>query len=233
MYMPMDRNEMNSFFIANLNTYHGIAQDIQFDDENNYCKKIIDIRWRGDVHFIFYYSVSGYGYYAVERDGQKISATYWIRKFKAEDIVHMQRLINDIESGRYNKKKTLKESIKDKVEKCGLTSYMNATKWKELIGELEKRPDISFMYKSLFDAISPEYYWDIRGDEDIEYMNWAVIEWMKINPYVVETEYIGRLVKPNVTSIDLSLEVKGILKKHSIPYEYDDVNGIYIIFGWK
>ncbi len=231
--MLMDRNEMNSFFIANLNTYHGIAQDIQFDDENNYCKKIIDIRWRGDVHFIFYYSVSGYGYYAVERDGQKISATYWIRKFKAEDIVHMQRLINDIESGRYNKKKTLKESIKDKVEKCGLTSYMNATKWKELIGELEKRPDISFMYKSLFDAISPEYYWDIRGDEDIEYMNWAVIEWMKINPYVVETEYIGRLVKPNVTSIDLSLEVKGILKKHSIPYEYDDVNGIYIIFGWK
>lgn len=231
--MPMNRNEMKSFLIANLNTYHGIAQDIQFDDENNYYKKIIDIRWRGDVHFVFYYNTSGHGYYAVERDMQKISATYWIRKFNEEDIVYMQRLINDIESGRYNKKKTLKESIKDKVEKCGLTSYMNATKWKELIGELEKRPHISFMYKSLFDTVSPKYYWEIRGDKNIEHINWAVIEWMKINPYIVETDYIGRLVKPNVTRTDLSLEVKGILKKHFIPYEYDDVNGIYVIFGWK
>lgn len=231
--MPMNGNEMNSFLISNLKTYHGIAQDIQFDDENNYYKKIIDIRWRGDVHFIFYYNESGHGYYAAERDMQKISAIYWIRKFKEEDIVSMQRFIDDIESGRYNKKKTLKESIKDKVEKCGLTSYMNATKWKELIGELEKHPDISFMYKSLFDAIPPKYYWDIRGDEDIEHMNWAVIEWMKINPCVIETEYIGRLVKPNVTRTDLSLEVKDILKKHFIPYEYDGVNGIYTIFGWK
>ncbi len=64
-------------------------------------------------------------------------------------------------------------------------------------------------------------------------MDLAVIEWMKINPCVIEMEYIGRLVEPNVTRTDLSLEVKDILKKHFIPYEYDGVNGIYTIFGWK
>jgi len=232
----MNRDEMRDLLIANLNPYHGMVQDIQdvrFDDETGYYKRTVDIRWRGDVHFVFYYNESGRGYYAVERDLQNISAIYWIRNFKDEDIVHMQRLINDIESGRYNRKKTLKESIRDKVKKRGLTSYMNATKWRELIGELQKRPDISFMYKSLFDERSPEYYWDISGDEYIEHMNWAAIEWMKINPYVVETEYIGRLVEPRVTKTDLCTEVRDILGKYFIPYDYDDVNQVYIVYGWK
>lgn len=178
----MNIEEIKDYLKANLNTYSGVIQENVIDNSDSYWKKVFDIRWHGNVHFVFYCNSAGRpGFYHVERDDKGISSFYWVRKLKEDTTIFMQHLINDIESGRYNRKKTLSESIRCEVEKRGLTGYMNTTKWKELIGELEEHRNLPFMYKTLFDAVEPKYYWTIKGDEDIAYMNCAVIEWMKIN----------------------------------------------------
>ena len=146
---------------------------------------------------------------------------------------HMQSLTNHPQPGYDTKKKALRKSVRSEVERRGLTSYMNDTKWRELIGELKAHPRIGIKYKTLFDEKSPEYYWVIGGDEHIEHMDLAMIEWMKINPFVADVEYIGRLVEPRRTVTDFSTEVECFLKKHSIPYERDEAERIYMVYGWK
>lgn len=230
----MNVEEVKNYLKENLNTYSGVIQENVIDDSDNYWKKVFDVRWHRNVHFVLYCDSTGRpGFYHVERDNKGISEFHWVRKFREEVMVSMQHLINDIEAGRYNRKKTLSESIRCEVENRGLTGYMNTTKWKELIGELEKHRNLSFMYKSLFDADTPKYYWTVKGDEEIAYMDYAVIEWMKINPQITEVEYIGRLIEPNLIKTDLSLEVESILNRYSIFYEYDEAEGIYTVFGWK
>ncbi|MBS4900031.1 MAG: hypothetical protein KHZ87_04615 [Clostridiales bacterium] len=61
----------------------------------------------------------------------------------------MQRIIDEIENGKYNNKRTEKEKIKQVVEERNLTSFMNNTKWKELIDStMEKMRGIPIKYKT-------------------------------------------------------------------------------------
>ncbi len=61
----------------------------------------------------------------------------------------MQRIIDEIENGKYNNKRTEKEKIKQVVEERNLTSFMNNTKWKELIDSImEKMRGIPIKYKT-------------------------------------------------------------------------------------
>lgn len=146
----------------------------------------------------------------------------------------MQQLINDIESGRYHSKKTLKEQIMETVEKRGLTGYMNTTKWEELLDGIRKNlKEIPLMYKTLFDEDEPKDFWTLAGDEDLEFMNTALIEWMKINPIRMEYEYQGALLENKVRVYDLEPELIAVLKKYNIPYEYLEDEKIYIIYGYK
>jgi len=58
---------------------------------------------------------------------------------------------------------------------------MNNTKWHELLNDIrEKIPDINLQYKTLFEEESPDVYWELYGDEEIDGMNLAKIEWLRI-----------------------------------------------------
>ena len=55
------------------------------------------------------------------------------------DIIRcMQNLINEIEYGKYDNKKTQSDRIQDIIQQKQLTSYMNKTKWQELIAEIRQ-----------------------------------------------------------------------------------------------
>lgn len=226
-------NMVSEILDRKLNIYSGTKQKFTVFEESAYFYKVVDIRWKGDIHFEVETS-KGYGWYFVSRDKQRISNLYHFNKIDDNVIIRMQQLIQDIENGRYNGKQTLKEQIVAVVEKRGLTGYMNATKWKELINEIGTNlREISFMYKTLFDENEPQYFWSLAGDEYIQHMNTAVIEWIKINPIHTEYEHQGALLADKIHTHSLESELVSILKKYNIPYEYVKDEKVYIIYGYK
>lgn len=98
----------------------------------------------------------------------------------------MQSLIDEAESGKYNNKKTLSDRIQDVVQQRKLTSYMNNIKWREMLDDFIEIPQLSIMYKTLFDEINPEFFWRVIDDEYLAHMNMAVIEWFKIEDVIRE-----------------------------------------------
>ena len=102
----------------------------------------------------------------------------------------MQSLIDEAESGKYNNMKTLSDRIQDVVQQRKLTSYMNNTKWREMFDDFIEIPQLSIMYKTLFDEIDPEVFWSVIDDEYLGHMNMAVIEWFKIEDVIREYRII-------------------------------------------
>lgn len=226
-------NIVSEILDKELNIYSGTKQKLTVHEEGACFCKVVDIRWKGDIHFEAETSKCN-GWYFVSRDKQRISNLYHFNKIDDSVITRMQQLINDIESGRYNSKKTLKEQIAEIVEKRGLTGYMNATKWKELINEIGiNLREISFIYKTLLDENEPQYFWTMNGDEYIEYMNTAVIEWIKINPVHIEHAHRGALLDDKIEVRSLESQLVSILKEYNIPYEYAEDEKVYIIYGYK
>jgi len=233
----MDRNAyiamVHEILDRELNSCSGTKQAFTMPEEGSYFCKVVDIRWKGNIHFEAE-AAKGNGWYFVSRDNQKISNLYHFYKINDRTVTDMQQLINDIESGRYNRKKTLSEQIRAIVEERGLTGYMNATKWKELLDGIGTGlRKLSIMYKTLFDENEPDVFWSLAGDEYIEYINTAVIEWMKINPVSVERERQGILLDDKVQVRSLESELIALLKKYHIPYEYVESEKVYIIYGYK
>ncbi|WP_310601524.1 DUF6678 family protein [Anaerosporobacter sp.] len=223
-------------FTNSLNVYSGIIEPIKIPFAGEQFGKVFDVRWKGDIHFVVTMSkriLTPMWYYVI-RDKQKISSSYCFSKVDKECILHMQHLIDDIERGRYNKKKTMKEQTRILVEKRGLTSYMNHTKWKELLHEINTNmKDIPLMYKTFLDDIEPRVFWSICGDEDINHIDPIIIEWMKFKPTYKEYEYQGRLMEPKTITIDIEEQLLSVLTEYNIPYEYDENEKTYIVFGYK
>lgn len=206
---------------------------IQPYDDKRGCI-FFDIKWKGDFHFI----VSGWyhhnGWYCVQRKSEVISEEYYFRKIDNTLFKSMQKMIDEIENGKYKGKKTLSEKIREVVEDRNLTSYMNNTKWDELIKVIKEQiPKIPIRYKTLFENDNPTIYWTIQGDELFEPMNKAAIEWFHILCEIKEIKYNGRLVEPTVIIEDKKEEVYSILNRYSISYEYDEKENICIIYGYK
>ncbi len=194
---------------------------------------ILDIVWKGDIHFVAVMSKC-YGWYYVMRDGQKISQGYHFWIMKDSVIQGMQHLMNDVASGRYNNKKTLKEQVRALVEERGLTGCMNTTKWKELLGSMEKEmKDLPFMYKTVFEEEEPTEFGALGADEYMEYMDMAEVEWMKFHPVFELREYQGLLVEPKTVEMNYEKELREVLEKYHIPFEYDESNKIYTVYGYR
>ena len=146
----------------------------------------------------------------------------------------MQGMIDDIESGKYNSKKTLTEKVRAFTDRKGLVSYMNSTKWKELFSSLdEKLRDIEIQYKSVFDETDPDMYWDFYGDEELKYINPVQLEWFKIRQVITDYNHIGVLVPPEIQIQDKKDVITGILENYSIPYEYNEAEQVFVIYGYK
>ena len=213
----------------------GIIQENE-PNHNECWQTTFDVIWKGRIHFIVLEALfrPNYGHYYVMRDNQNISQTYSFTRVDDSLFKTMQGMIDDIESGKYARKKTLSEKIRLFVQQKGLVSYMNNTKWRELFNAIgEKVPDIEYQYKSVFDENAPDEYWAYYGDEDLPYMNLASIEWLKIKHVTTDYTHIGRLVPPTIQTHDRKDEILHILQQYTIPYEYDEEEQVFIVYGYK
>lgn len=196
----------------------------------------IDVKWKSGVHFIFYQTL-WCGYYYVMRNSGRISHTFQVGKPKNSLAINIQRLINDINRGRYDRKMTPRERHLKYVQEKGLVGCMNNTKWDKVfhiirLVEEAAGKEISIMYKYITDVESPACCWSISGDEDLHIGMYKYIEWLKIWPIACEYEYWGRLVEPKYTYYDyasLFLEKMDAAKLH---YKYLQQEEAYIIYGY-
>ena len=196
---------------------------------------VYNLKWKGNIEFLLFgYENSCSGWYYILKNKEQISPTYHYSEINDIFLKNLQRIIDDIESGKYNNKKTPSEKIRLIVEERGLYSLMNNTKWKELISAIkEKTPDIPIKYKTLFEEDTPAYYWTIAGDEYFEYLNMTSVEWFKISCEIKEIKYRGRLIEDKVIIYDKRAEIYEILEKFNIPYEYDEIENAFFIYGYK
>jgi len=148
------------------------------------------------------------------------------------------------------KKKSRKEVVLELVEKRGLASYMNTTKWKELkravIEEMPFQPQycmktvdgvIDETKLSSSTAYAGEGHWGYLDSLE-EYLSWDcfatpfwAIEWIKVKPKKQEV-FRGRLIDPKIIEeVDATDEFVAILERYNIPYEEE--NGVYTICGYR
>lgn len=109
-----------------------------------------------------------------------------------------------------------------------LSSFMNNTKWKELVRMLKSNPDYDpeVKIKYLFEN-EPSMGFSTICWKEVERDGFELIQWIKINP--TKEVFIGRLVSPDQTDYSDLIE-KG-LTRINIPYEFDE--GIFTIYGYK
>lgn len=215
-----------------MNPRSGRIQPYIVHDDNE-SSKLFDIAWKGNIHFVVY-GWEHFGWYYVAKDKECISEQFHFNKMSDRHFCNMQKMIDEIENGKYRTKKTLSEKIRLVVEQRNLTSCMNNTKWRELVSAInETIYDIPIQYKTLFDEEEPEYFWTISGDEDLNYMNMSSIEWFKIAEEIEKVEFRGRLIESKVTKNNKKEEIIKILQRFFIPFEYDEINKTFIIYGYK
>lgn len=209
----------------------GVVQPYVESDEKVSSVKY-KIRWEGNIAFV----VEGwehFGWYYVERNGERVSALFHYKTIDDKDLGIMQNLIDEIESGKYNGKKTLSDKILDVVEKRQLTSYMNKTKWNELFHDIDEIPDLLINYKTLFEEKDPGFFWTIRGDEHFFHMNTAEIEWFAIKDTIKKSEIVGRLLPPKENEYSVREQIESILHEHSISYEYNECEKMFVVYGYS
>ncbi|MBQ8966576.1 DUF6678 family protein [Ruminococcus sp.] len=199
-------------------------------------RDIFEICWKGGICFRaeILPENTGRGFYCVMRDGQAISPAVFFRKTDDRLLSAMQGLINDIDRGRYDRKKTLREMVRLTAEERRLVSCMNDTKWRELFSALkEKCPRVDIRYKSLFEEDPPEGYSGLWEDEGLDYTLNAELEWVKLRPVTAETIARGALLDPRVITTDDTALLKEIFAEYNIPHEYDEAEQAYVVWGYK
>lgn len=230
--------QTREFLLNELDFLNGEVQKfIPANNEKNTGVAAVDVKWRSGVHFIFFQTLWR-GYYYVVRNDEKISHTFHVGKIKKDLPVYIQRLINDIDKGRYDNKFTPGELHLKFVQEKGLTGCMNNTKWNKIfniIREVEEKTgkDISIMYKYIFDDENPVYYWSVSGDEDLHENMYKYIEWLKIQPVVYERKYRGRLIEPEYTCCDYTSLLTEKMSGANLHYDYLQNEEAYIIYGYK
>lgn len=145
----------------------------------------------------------------------------------------------DIQSERYNNKKSVRAQVLEIVEKRNLTSYMNNTKWNEFRQAMKKEMPFPppYIIKTLFENSDDQYFACLDKDvdffgaydeESFVWLNYKIIEWIKVRPSYYENTG-GRLAENRIYH-NAEKEFLAILGKYHIPYEAD--GGLYTIYGY-
>lgn len=225
--------EIKSTIISNINICNGVLID---SVENMLTDGIvIDIGWKGNVHLQVYYRGSRY-FYMIIRNEEQVSAGYYAGKLDESFFKSIQKLINEIENGDFDKKKTRREKIIEIVQRRKLTSYMNQTKWKEFLYAITEEMPIAppYDYKTLFEDIHEKPCFGTAYDrESFNYYDFKSIEWVKIKPCFEEHVYQGRLMEDKIIHHNVEAEFLALMEKYNIPYEYDSIKEVYVIYGYK
>ena len=209
----------------------GIVEEFR-EPLQNESSVMYKVSWNKNIEFV----VTGWPRHMwcyVAKGNEKISNTVLCRRIDESSIRMMQNMIDEVGSGKYDNKKTLSEKRLDIIRERGLTSYMNDTKWNELIGDISLIDDLPIMYRTLFDDRDPDGYWTIKGDEYIHHMDKAMIEWFRIGCVIRKKKAIGRLIEPKVLEQDVTDDIKAILDEHSIFNKYDPDEKAYTIYGYR
>lgn len=130
----------------------------------------------------------------------------------------------------------LREKVLQIVMERNLCSYMNNTKWNELITAIEEKMpfpppfEIKYLTENDFsNELQNEdvyYLGDWRGENFPSKEYYFNIEWLKVRPRYLK--YCGKLIMPEI--IDGSKMFETILNEYHIPYE--ERNGLYCIYGY-
>lgn len=227
----LNRKDVKKILTEKLQYKNGTIEKIEEDNlDDSYSHLVYRISWKGGMSFSVYLGPT-YLWYYVERNGESLDQR-GTGKLDDPVLSMMQNMICEIENGKYKTKKTMSERLAKIIQDRQLTSCMNDTKWKELFSSIEKSEDI-IQYKTLWDEVAPEVYWCLLGDEELDYMKTSWIEWLKIRGHIEKTFRSGRLMEPKVEKTDIHDKVEDVLKKYSIPYEYDPEEDCYVIYGYR
>lgn len=222
--------EIIKFIRDNIDFKSGVFQAI--DGE----KRLIDVAWKHNVHYIVD-CFNGILWDYVTRNGEQVSLQGTTTKKPDEEwLKHTQKLVNQIENGDFNHKKTRSDEIAEIIQKRNLTSYMNNTKWREFVHAMDKEMSVAVPYdlKTLFEDSHYEYIDEtFYDDESFNYYDFKSIEWVKVKPKFHESIHRGMLIPDEEIPYDVTEEFIGLMKKYSIPCEYDEINEVYIIYGYK
>ena len=112
--------------VDNIDFRSGVLQD--FTEDMLTKGLFIDVSWKRGLHFQFYYRW-GCFWYAVVREGEQISSchTSHARQLDGHLFPLVQKLVDEIDNGNYDNKKTPKEKAREIVWERNLTSCMNDT----------------------------------------------------------------------------------------------------------
>lgn len=136
----------------------------------------------------------------------------------------------------------MQNNLKDKVFRIvcerNLCSYMNDTKWNELItavkNEMPFAPAFIIKYvtqetvtQNKIETEDVDYFGDWKGENFPPQEFYFNIEWIKVRPRYLK--YQGKLIAPKL--IDASKNFEEILYRYNIPFEERD--GLYCIYGYR
>ena len=203
----------------------------QSDDSPN---RIINVKWKHNVNFLVDV-FNGRLWYYITRNSEQIFYTYTAKKCDNELFQSIQHLVNDIENGRFNSKKTHSEKIMEIINDRQLVSYMNKTKWCEFVHAMDEEMSIAppFDLKNLSEDDHFELYERFYDRECYNNYDFKSIEWVKVKPKFHESIYRGMLIPDEKIYYDVTEEFIRLMKKYSIPFEYNETDEIYIIYGYK
>ena len=197
----------------------------------------LDVRWEMNVHLILYINRwSGSCWYYVERNGERVSPSHYGRKYDDQFFHFLQHLVNEVDNGDFNYKKTISEKIAEIIHERQLTSYMNDTKWKEFIHAMDEEMSIEVPcdYKTLLEESRDNLAFCTGYDiESFNGYHFKSIEWVKVKPKFYERKHRGMLIEDEKIYRDAEQEFLDLMNKYSIPYESDEVNEAYTIYGYK
>lgn len=211
---------------------------LQYFIENMLTKGLfIDVKWKGGVHFHFYHRWNRF-WYTVVRDGEAITSchNHYGKRLDERLFPPIQKLVDQIENGDFDNKKTATEKVREIVRERNLTSYMNDTKWKEFLSAMTEEMPLAapYDYKTLFEDEREETYFGTAYDiESFNFYYFKSIEWVKVKPKFSEHIYRGRLIEDEIIEHDVEKEFLALMEKYHIPYEYDSNEDVYVIYGYR
>ena len=72
----------------------------------NQSPALYNLKWKGNIEFLLYGHGNNHsGWYYILKNNEQISPTYHYSEINDIFLKNLQRIIDDIESGKYNKKK--------------------------------------------------------------------------------------------------------------------------------
>ena len=73
--------------------------------------RVLDVRWRGNVHFVLQTYHSDWGWYFAERNGERVSSLYRVGRFDERFYQAVWQFVGEINQGDFGHKRTASERL--------------------------------------------------------------------------------------------------------------------------